>query len=148
MEYQDFRLAQNAFSLEIDEQLFDVIQLDDIASKTGDGHGHTTHGVKISSDIVGFSKPADLSCDTVGRGLRHWEVLHYSQIYFFLHRKPQIRVEGEALCFWRFKISRYRRNAVHLRKTMGPWRGDLSPLDCAAVPKTVRAQPGTLCWLG
>ncbi|MHC8389216.1 hypothetical protein ACYZTM_14515 [Pseudomonas sp. MDT2-39-1] len=76
MERQDFRLAQNALSLEIDEQLLDAIQLDDIASQTGNAHGHTAHAVTSSSDLVFFRKLTDLACNTDSSCLGHRKALY------------------------------------------------------------------------
>ncbi|MHC8364331.1 hypothetical protein ACYZT9_00240 [Pseudomonas sp. ZT5P21] len=52
------------------------MQLDDIASQTGNVHGHTAHVVRISSNLVIFSKLADLTCNTDSSCLGHRNALY------------------------------------------------------------------------
>jgi hypothetical protein len=48
----DFCFGENTFTLEIDEQLLNAIQLDSIACQASNGQSHAAHAVTLSGNLM------------------------------------------------------------------------------------------------
>ncbi|KHA71347.1 hypothetical protein NZ35_20805 [Pseudomonas chlororaphis] len=59
MQGHDFCFVQNTFTLEIDEQLLNAIQLDSITCQASNGRGHAAHAVTLSGNLMLLGEFAD-----------------------------------------------------------------------------------------
>jgi hypothetical protein len=57
----DFGFIQHTFTLEIDQQLLNTIQLDGIACQASNGHGHATDAVTLSGNLMLLGKLANFT---------------------------------------------------------------------------------------